>query len=107
MRRSPGAPRRPRLAPWAVAGILLVGAALPVAAQEATPAALTTGDETPAAELPAQAADAVGAGTEATAMPSTGVGPGLTGGPSSLALGAAVGAAVAAAAALRERLKQS
>jgi hypothetical protein len=90
-----------------VAGALFIAVAVPMAAQEATPAALKTGDETPAAELPAQATDAVGAGTEATAMPSTGVGPGLTGGPSALALGAAVGAAVAAAAALRERFKAS
>ncbi|MGH2615586.1 MAG: hypothetical protein ACRDJC_10135 [Thermomicrobiales bacterium] len=97
---------RIRAAPWIVAGALLVGGTASATAQDATPAPIEAGataEEAPAA-LPAGSSDDVGAGTQPTSVPSTGVGPGLSaGGTGPLGVGALVGAAIAAGAALRER----
>jgi hypothetical protein len=94
------------LAPWVVAGALLLGEDAPVSAQEATPAAVevSTGSAEAASE---PQAEAVGGESGPSAMPSAGVGSGLaTGGSGPLSLGALVGAGVAAIFALRERLKR-
>jgi hypothetical protein len=106
MRRSHVAAAMLGLAPWVVAGALLLGEDAPVSAQEATPAAVevSTGSAEAASE---PQAEAVGGESGPSAMPSAGVGSGLaTGGSGPLSLGALVGAGVAAIFALRERLKR-
>jgi hypothetical protein len=105
MRRSHVAAATLSLATWVLAGSLLLGAGVPVSAQDATPAPVTVSTETPAASVESQA-DAVGSESGPSAMPSAGVGSGLAaGGTGPLSLGALVGAGVAAVFALRERLK--
>jgi hypothetical protein len=106
MRRSHVAAATLSLAPWVVAGGLLLGEGAPVSAQDATPAAVEVSTVTgePSAE---PQAEAVGGESGPSAMPSAGVGSGLaTGGSGPLSLGALVGAGVAAIFALRERLKR-
>ena len=93
------------VAPWIVAGALLLGMGAPTSAQDATPAPVDITTETPTASADSQA-EAVGGGNAPSAMPSAGIGPGLAaGGTGPLSLGALVGAGVAAVFALRERLK--
>ena len=105
MRRSHVAAATLSLAPWVLAGSLLLGEGTPVSAQDATPAAVEVSTETAEASAEPQA-EAVGGETGPSAMPSAGVGSGLaTGGSGPLSLGALVGAGVAAIFALRERLK--
>ena len=105
MHRSHAAATMLSLAPWVLAGSLLLGDGAPVSAQDATPAPIgvTTETVTPSAESSIQA---VGGESVPAAMPSAGVGTGLAaGGTGPLSLGALVGAGVAAIFALRERLK--
>jgi hypothetical protein len=105
MRRSYVATALHSLAPWVMAGSLLLGHGETVAAQEATPAAVEVRTEIVAAS-PEPQAEAVGGGSAPSTMPSAGVGSGLaSGGTGPLSLGALVGAGVAAIFALRERLK--
>jgi hypothetical protein len=100
-----------RFAPSIVAGALLLGAGAAVTAQEGTPVPIEAETEiaTPPAALPGETgetSDLVGSGSQPSTVPSTGVGPGLTGGGTGpLSLGALVGAGVAALFALRERLR--
>jgi hypothetical protein len=105
MRRSHAAAATLSLAPWVVAGSLLLGEGAPVSAQDATPAPVEV--STVAAEAsPEPQAEAVGGENAPSAVPSAGVGSGLAaGGSGPLSLGALVGAGVAAIFALRERLK--
>ena len=99
MRRSHVAAATLSLAPWLLAGSLLLGEGAPVSAQDATPAPIEISTES-------TEASAVGGESAPSAMPSAGVGQGPTGGGTGpLSLGALVGAGVAAIFALRERLK--
>jgi hypothetical protein len=105
MRRSHVAVATLSLAPWVLAASLFLGEGAPVSAQDATPVPveLTTETSTAAADPQVEAA---GHGNAPSAIPSTGVGPGLAaGGTGPLSLGALVGAGVATIFALRERLK--
>ena len=105
MRRSHVAAATLSLAPWVLAGSLLLGEGTPVSAQDATPAAVEVVTETAEAS-PEPQAEGVGGDSGPSAMPSAGVGSGLTtGGSGPLSLGALVGAGVAAIFALRERLR--
>ena len=105
MRRSHVAAATLSLAPWVLAGSLLLGESAPVSAQDATPAPVEVSTETTEAS-PESQAEAVGGESAPSAMPSAGVGSGLAaGGTGPLSLGALVGAGVAAVFALRERLK--
>jgi len=105
MRRSHVAAATLGLAPWVLAGSLFLAEGAPVSAQDATPAPIEVTTETPTAS-PESSAQPVGGGNAPSAMPATGVGPGLAaGGTAPLSLGALVGAGVAALFALRERLK--
>ena len=105
MRRSHVAAVTLSLAPWILAGSLFLAEGAPVSAQDATPAPLEVTTATPTASADPQA-QAVGGENPTSAVPSTGVGPGLAaGGTGPLSLGALVGAGVAAVFALRERLK--
>ncbi|MCD6059587.1 MAG: hypothetical protein K0Q89_3117 [Thermomicrobiales bacterium] len=97
MRRSHMAAVTLSLAPWFLAGSMLLGEAAPVSAQDASPVpvAISTATTDASAESPGLAA-----------VPSAGVGSGLAGGGTGpLSLGALVGAGVATVFALRERLK--
>ena len=106
MRRSHVAAAALSLAPWVLAGSLLLGEGAPVSAQDATPAAVEVSTGTGEAFTEPQA-NAVGGESGPSAMPSAGVGSGLTtGGGGPLSLGALVGAGVAAIFALRERLRR-
>ena len=105
MRRSPVAAATLSLAPWVLAGSLLLGESAPVSAQETSsaPVAVSTATTDASAEFQA---DAVGGESGPAAMPTAGVGSGLAaGGTGPLSLGALVGAGVATVFALRERLK--
>lgn len=105
MRHSHVAAASLSLAPWVLAGSLLLGEGAPVSAQDATPAPLELSTETTEASAESQA-EAVGGESAPSAMPSAGVGGGFAaGGTGPLSLGALVGAGVAAIFALRERLK--
>jgi hypothetical protein len=105
MRRSHVAAATLGLASWVLAGLLFLGEAAAVSAQDATPAPLEVTTETPTASAEPEA-DAGGGERALSAMPSAGVGPGLaSGGTGPLSLGALVGASVAAIFALRERFK--
>jgi len=93
------------LAPWVLAGSLLLGDGAPVSSQDATPAPVEVTTETLTAGSP-RTREAVGGESALAAMPSAGVGTGFAaGGTGPLSLGALVGAGVAAIFALRERLK--
>jgi hypothetical protein len=94
------------LAPWVLAGSLLLGEAAPVSAQDASPAPVVISTAT--TDMPTESqADAVSGESGPSAMPSAGVGSGLaTGGTGPLSLGALVGAGVAAVFAFRERLRR-
>jgi len=105
MRRSHVAAATLSLAPWVLAGSLLLGEGAPVSAQDATPAAVEVVAETAEAS-PEPQAEAVGGVSGPSAMPSAGVGSGLATGSGPLSLGALVGAGVAAIFALRERLRR-
>ena len=91
------------LAPWFVAGALLLGGEGPVAAQDAaTPAPMTTDTEaTEQTAAPAAETPAVGSGDAPSQVPRTGVGPGATSAGGPMSWGAIAGAVFAAAAALR------
>ena len=104
MRRSHVAAATLSLAPWVLAGSLLLGEGTPVSAQDATPAAVEVVTETAEAS-PEPQAEGVGGESGPSAMPSAGVGSGLATGGGPLSLGALVGAGVAAIFALRERLR--
>jgi hypothetical protein len=105
MRRSHVAATTLSLALWALAGSLFLAEGAPVSAQDATPAPVQGTAETRTAS-PEPSAQAVGGENAPSAVPATGVGPGLAaGGTGPLSLGALVGAGVAAIFALRERLK--
>jgi hypothetical protein len=105
MRRSDVAAATLSLAPWVLAGSMLLGEAAPVSAQDASPVPVTVSTATTDASAESQA-NAVGGENGPSAMPSAGVGSGLAaGGTGPLSLGALVGAGVAAVFALRERLK--
>ena len=105
MRRSYVATATLSLAPWVLAGSLLLSGAAPVSAQDASPTPVAVSSATTDASAESQA-DAVGGESGPSAMPSAGVGSGLAaGGTGPLSLGALVGAGVAAVFALRERLK--
>lgn len=105
MRRSHVAAATVSLAPWVLAGSLLLGGDGPVSAQDATPVPVEVSTETAEASAERQT-EAVGGESAPSAMPSAGVGSGLAaGGTGPLSLGALVGAGVAAIFALRERLK--
>ena len=105
MRRSHVAAATLSLAPWVLAGSLLLGDGTPVSAQDATPAPVEVSTETTDATAEPLAEDA-GSQSAPSTMPSAGVGPGLAaGGSGPLSLGALVGAGVAAIFALRERLR--
>jgi hypothetical protein len=105
MRRSHVAAATLSLAPWVLAGSLLLGDGAPVSAQDATPAPVEVTTETLTAGSP-RTREAVGGESAPAAMPSAGVGTGLAaGGTGPLSLGALVGAGVASIFALRERLK--
>ena len=105
MRQSHVAAATLSLAPWVLAGSLLLGEGAPVSAQDATPAPLAVSTETTEASAESQV-EAVGGESAPSAMPSAGVGAGFAaGGTGPLSLGALVGAGVAAIFALRERLK--
>ena len=93
------------LAPWVLAGSLLLSGAAPVSAQDASPVPLAVATATTDTSMESQA-NAVGGESGPSAVPSAGVGSGLAaGGTGPLSLGALVGAGVAAVFALRERLK--
>ena len=97
---------RLRLAPWAVAGAVILGTIASISAQDATPAPVAVeprGHEF-ARELPATASGTEGQSAP-SAMPATGVGL-ATGGTVPMALDGMVGASVAAVVALRERFKE-
>lgn len=105
MRRSHVAAVTLGLAPWILAGSLLLTEGAPVSAQDATPAPIEVTTETSTAS-PEPSAPAVGGENAPSAVPSTGVGTGLAaGGTGPLSLGALVGAGVAVIFAFRERLK--
>ena len=105
MRRSHVAAATLSLAPWVLAGSMLLGEAAPVSAQDASPAPVAVSTATSDVSLEPQA-DAVGGESAPPTMPSAGVGSGFAaGGTGPLSLGALVGAGVAAVFALRERLK--
>jgi hypothetical protein len=105
MRRSHVAAATLSLAPWVLAGSLFLAEGAPVSAQDATPAPIEVTTETSTAS-PESSTQAVGGENAPSAVPATGVGPGLAaGGTGPLSLGALVGAGVAAIFALRERLK--
>ena len=95
-----------RFAPWAVAGVLLLGAGASATAQDAPTAPIATDSETTVTpvEMPAAASSGAGDSAAPSAMPSAGVGL-ASGGTAPYSLGALVGAGVAAIFALRERLK--
>src|SRR5687768_1850268 len=96
MRRSHVAAATLSLAPWVLAGSLLLGEGAPVSAQDATPAPVEISTETTDASVEPQA-EPVGGESAPSTMPSAGVGPGLAaGGTGPLSLGALVGAGVAA-----------
>ena len=105
MRRSHVAAATLSLAPWVLAGSLLLGSAALVSAQDASPAPVAV--STARTDAPAESQmDADGGASGLPAMPSAGIGSGLAaGGTGPLSLGALVGAGVAAVFALRERLK--
>ena len=105
MRRSHVAAVTLSLAPWVLAGSLLLGEAAPVSAQDASPVPVAISTATTDASAESQG-DAVGGESGPSAVPSAGVGSSLAaGGTGPLSLGALVGAGVAAVFALRERLK--
>jgi hypothetical protein len=105
MRRSHVAAATLSLAPWVLAGSLLLAEAAPVSAQDANPAPVAISTATTDASAESYG-DAVGGESGPSAMPSAGVGSSLAaGGTGPLSLGALVGAGVAAVFALRERLK--
>jgi hypothetical protein len=105
MRRSHVAAATLSLAPWVLAGSLLLGEAAPVSAQDASPIPIAIGTATTDTSVESQA-NAVGGESGPSTMPSAGVGSGLAAGSTGpLSLGALVGAGVAAVFALRERLK--
>lgn len=104
MRRSHVAAATLSLAPWVLAGTILLGDGAPVSAQDATPAPVEISTETTEASAEPRA-EAVGGESRPSTMPAAGVGSGLAGGTGPLSLGALVGAGVAAIFALRERLK--
>lgn len=105
MRRSHVAAVTLSLAPWVLAGSILLGEVAPVSAQDASPAPVAVSTATTDASAESQG-DAVSGESGPSAMPSAGVGSGLAaGGTGPLSLGALVGAGVAALFALRERLK--
>ena len=105
MRRSHVAAVTLSLAPWVLAGSLLLGEVALVSAQDASPAPVAVGTVPTDASRESQE-EAVGGESGPSAMPSAGVGSGLTaGGTGPLSLGALVGAGVATVFALRERLK--
>jgi hypothetical protein len=107
MRRPHVAAAALSLAPWVVAGSLFLGEAAPVPAQDATPAPIEISAEKIEASADSPTQSSAGGESEASAVPSAGVGSGLaTGGSGSFSLGAMVGAGVAALFALRERLRQ-
>jgi hypothetical protein len=98
MRRSDVAAATLSLAPWVLAGSLLLGEGASVSAQDATPAPVEITTET--ADSSAETgAEAVGGESAPSAMPAA------AGGTGPLSLGALVGAGLAAIFALRERLK--
>jgi hypothetical protein len=93
------------IAPWVLAGALLLGGTAAVAAQDAaTPAPMTVAEEASAQGVATAAETPAAAGSAAapSQVPRTGVGADATGG-GPMALGALAGAVIAAAAALRER----
>jgi hypothetical protein len=105
VRRSHMADTTLNLAPWILAGALFLGDGAPGSAQDATPAPVGVSTETLTASAE-PSVETVGGQSAPSAMPSAGVGNGLTaGGTGPLSLGALVGASVAAIFALRERLK--
>jgi hypothetical protein len=105
MRRSHVAAIMLSLAPWVLAGSMLLGEAAPVSAQDASPVPIAVSTVTTGASAESQG-DAIGGESGPSAVPSAGVGSGLTaGGTGPLSLGALVGAGVATVFALRERLK--
>ena len=105
MRRSYVAAATLSLAPWVLAGSLLLGEGASVAAQDASPAPVAVSRATADASADSQE-DAGGGESAPPAMPSAGVGSGIAaGGTGPLSLGALVGAGVAAVFAFRERLK--
>ena len=77
MRHSHVAAASLSLAPWVLAGSLLLGEGAPVSAQDATPAPLEVSTETREASAESQA-EAVGGESAPSAMPSAGVGGGFT-----------------------------
>ncbi len=94
------------VAPWVVAGSLLLGEGAPVSAQDATPAPVEVSTVTTEASAEPGAED-VGGKSGPSTMPAAGVGSGLAGGGTGpLSLGALVGAGVAAIFALRERFRR-
>jgi hypothetical protein len=105
MRRSHVAAATLSIAPWVLAGSLLLSDGAPVSAQDATPAPVEVSTVTIEASVEPRA-EAVGGESAPSAMPSAGVGSGLAaGGTGPLSLGALVGAGVAAIFALRDRLQ--
>ena len=94
------------IAPWVIAGALLLGTGTLAVAQDATPAPIEVASETTVtpAEGPVTMANAVGSGPAPSTVPAAGVGL-AAGGTGPLSLGALVGAGVAVVFALRERLK--
>jgi len=107
MRRSYVAAATLSLAPWVLAGSLLLGEGASVAAQDTSPAPVGVSRATGAGLASADSQEDAGGGEIAPpAMPSAGVGSGIAaGGTGSLSLGALVGAGIAAVFAFRERLK--
>jgi hypothetical protein len=101
-----GSGTRSGVAPWMVAGTLLLAASAPAAAQEATPAPVEGAAEVTAAqEATGDSGGAVGSAQQPVALPRTGTGPAVPdGGLAAVAIGATVSAAVAAVAVMRGRL---
>jgi len=105
MRRSYVAAATLSLAPWALAGSLLLGDGASVAAQDASPAPVAASRAMADASADSQE-DAGGGESPPPAVPLAGVGSGIAaGGTGPLSLGALVGAGAAAVFAFRERLK--
>jgi hypothetical protein len=104
MRRSQVAAATLSLAPWVLAGSLLLGDGAPVSAQDAIPTSVAVSMAATEGSAESQA-NAVGGESEPPATTSAGVGSDLAaGGTGPLSLGGLVGAGVAAVFALRERL---
>ena len=106
MRQSCVATATLKLAPWAVACVLLLCTGPVVGAQDAAPAAMTLESKSTnmSAELPGTTAGMVG-GSASSTMPAAEVSL-ASGGTGPMSLGALVGAGVAAVFALRERFKR-